>query len=621
LWASLALALAPLPALATNYYVSPSGNDSNAGTTPGAAWRTISKANNTLRGGDVVNIAAGIYGDDISPANNGTAGARITYIGNPGNPNSVQVGGIDLFKDRVTIKGVSTPSGSGALLQYFDESRAARFDSLVFCNIGGGVTFRGAKGCMVAHNTFAGGGYFEMDHGLSSLPALANSARDTLRANKFNFGTITWKGFVMHGLTEYCLVDSNQFTGYFAGGNVDVQGRYLYGSFANTFRDNKWTFEGDPMGGGQYVAFAMRDSTVLTVFERDTMLCGVQSGAPIGGRLINAGVVSQVGKSERNRWTGCYYKSTSYMFSQDVLKNSTIENSVFASLTDRAIWFLGDVAGCTIRNNTFYSGTNQTIKVEGDIRAGGTTFFNNIFYCPSVTACSGRGGLVTHGYTTGFTQDYNLFFSRSAPSGTNPSTMSIIWGQCSGPGTGQPWYTATGNDGHSRWGSPLFVDSTFAGFNPHLRSGSYAIGMGQGGVDVGAYPFGSTGTDQTAPSAVTNLGTVQIADRSVILGWTAPGDDGSVGTASSYDLRYSVAPITSGNFASAIPVPVQPLPAPGGTGQTYVMLGLSPGTSYYFALKASDENGNVSALSNVLQVQTTATDLVSPASIQDLGSQ
>lgn len=199
--------------------------------------------------------------------------------------------------------------------------------------------------------------------------------------------------------------------------------------------------------------------------------------------------------------------------------------------------------------------------------------------------------------------------------------MSIIWGQCSGPGTGQPWYTATGNDGHSRWGSPLFVDSTFAGFNPHLRSGSYAIGMGQGGVDVGAYPFGSTGTDQTAPSAVTNLGTVQIADRSVILGWTAPGDDGPVGTASSYDLRYSVAPITSGNFASAIPVPVQPLPAPGGTGQTYVMLGLSPGTSYYFALKASDENGNVSALSNVLQVQTTATDLVSPASIQDLGSQ
>ncbi len=32
---------------ATDYYVSPSGSDSNAGTSPGEAWQTIGKVNST----------------------------------------------------------------------------------------------------------------------------------------------------------------------------------------------------------------------------------------------------------------------------------------------------------------------------------------------------------------------------------------------------------------------------------------------------------------------------------------------------------------------------------------------------------------------------------------------
>ncbi|MFC0335641.1 hypothetical protein ACFOLF_21400 [Paenibacillus sepulcri] len=36
--------------------------------------------------------------------------------------------------------------------------------------------------------------------------------------------------------------------------------------------------------------------------------------------------------------------------------------------------------------------------------------------------------------------------------------------------------------------------------------------------------------------------------------WTAPGDDGTTGTAASYDIRVSTAPITDANFASTIPV-------------------------------------------------------------------
>src|SRR5262249_27579751 len=138
--------------------------------------------------------------------------------------------------------------------------------------------------------------------------------------------------------------------------------------------------------------------------------------------------------------------------------------------------------------------------------------------------------------------------------------------------------------------------------------------------DVGAYPFGSGGPDTTPPGAVSNLDTLMVNDQNVTLRWTATGDDGSSGMASAYDMRYSTSPITAANFASATAVPVQPVPQAPGTVQSYLMTGLTPGTTYYFAIKVGDEAGNWSAISNVLNVRTTASDVRPPASIQDLTS-
>ena len=55
--------------------------------------------------------------------------------------------------------------------------------------------------------------------------------------------------------------------------------------------------------------------------------------------------------------------------------------------------------------------------------------------------------------------------------------------------------------------------------------------------------------DIVPPSAV-NL-TATTACSAVMLTWPAPGDDGTVGTASLYDLRVSTSPITDANFLSA----------------------------------------------------------------------
>jgi fibronectin type III domain protein len=85
----------------------------------------------------------------------------------------------------------------------------------------------------------------------------------------------------------------------------------------------------------------------------------------------------------------------------------------------------------------------------------------------------------------------------------------------------------------------------------------------------------------------------------VTLEWTAPGDDGRFGRAQAYVLRYSTEPITDANFDQASTVPQALKPRPSGTLETFTVEGLEPDTQYYFALKAVDDAGNWSPLSNV----------------------
>ena len=60
----------------------------------------------------------------------------------------------------------------------------------------------------------------------------------------------------------------------------------------------------------------------------------------------------------------------------------------------------------------------------------------------------------------------------------------------------------------------------------------------------------------------------------------------------SYDIRYRTdGAVNESNWASATQVTGEPTPAPAGTSQSMVVSGLSPSTTYYFAIKTSDESG------------------------------
>lgn len=132
-------------------------------------------------------------------------------------------------------------------------------------------------------------------------------------------------------------------------------------------------------------------------------------------------------------------------------------------------------------------------------------------------------------------------------------------------------------------------------------------------------------SDTTAPAAVSDLAVVSHATAPgvVVMSWTAVADDGAAGTpAFSYEIRRHEQPIDAQSWDSAVVCPQAWVPADAGYRETHEMGGLTQGAVYYFALRVSDEAGNVSGISNSGGAAAySAPDLIPPDCITDLAAQ
>ncbi len=126
----------------------------------------------------------------------------------------------------------------------------------------------------------------------------------------------------------------------------------------------------------------------------------------------------------------------------------------------------------------------------------------------------------------------------------------------------------------------------------------------------------ATSGDNVAPAAIADLTVTGTTGTTIAVRWTAPGDDGTTGTATSYDIRYSTSAITSANWASATSATGEPAPLGAGTVQTFTVTGLQPSQTYYVAMKTTDDRSNISGLSNV--PSGTTLDTIPPAPVRDL---
>jgi hypothetical protein len=109
-------------------------------------------------------------------------------------------------------------------------------------------------------------------------------------------------------------------------------------------------------------------------------------------------------------------------------------------------------------------------------------------------------------------------------------------------------------------------------------------------------------TDYVAPAAITDLtASARPKSGSVSLRWTCPGDDYyNNGRAQSFDVRYSTSDIITGaDYNSATLFERGPDPDFGYHINELEITDLTPGQTYYFAVKTLDEQQNASPVSNI----------------------
>jgi outer membrane protein assembly factor BamB len=106
-------------------------------------------------------------------------------------------------------------------------------------------------------------------------------------------------------------------------------------------------------------------------------------------------------------------------------------------------------------------------------------------------------------------------------------------------------------------------------------------------------------SDTAPPATITDLAASSPTNSSIILTWIAPGDDGMKGKAMGYLLKYSASgQITGSNWSAATTYAQSWVPAKNGTSETHSITGLSPETTYWFAIEAYDKAVNYGDISN-----------------------
>lgn len=450
-----------------SFYVSTTGNDANPGTLS-APWRTIQHAADTARPGSTVNVRGGIYEERVTINVSGNANdGFITFRSNPG-------------ETAVFEGGHLTPDRRSGMLVIHDKSYI-RIEGFEIRN------FRTAEHRLtpLGISVTGAGSHIELLH--NNVHHIENNfqGRDRPGSGGNGFGIAVYGTDARNPISDL-VIDGNEVHHLKTGSSESL---VVNGNVTNFRITHNEVHDNNNIGidviGFEHTApdpavdqardGVVSDNLVYNITSRGNPAYGEdQSSDGIyvdGGTrvVIERNVMHHVdfGIELASEHRG---RTTSYITARHnlIYACNTAGVSIGGYGAER-----GGTDHCTVVNNTLYGNdTSNTGSGEFQMQYNMTNnvFEHNIVYAgPRCLMTASKSGRVEANTPTVMIND-NVYYCDSG-------AAASLWEWFPASYTGfDKWVQAAGNDGHSRFADPRFVDPAKSDF--HLRSDSPALDAG-----------------------------------------------------------------------------------------------------------------------------------------------
>lgn len=457
----------PAAASGTDYYVATNGNDSSPGTSS-APWKTLQHAADTVPAGSTVHVRGGVYNQKLKITRSGSVVQGPIVFKNDGTDTPIidgtglSVNGIEGLIDLsdvnyVTIQGFEVRNyttasknvpvgiyvhGSGSFIQL--SGNKVHDIKNTATPTGSDLLGRDAHGIAV-YGTKAPQSIHDITIDSNELYNLVLGSSESLVLNG-NVDTFFVTNNVIHD-NDNIGIDLIGFEGKAPNSAYDqvrnglVKGNRVYNISSNRNPSYGKSLPNNSNAAGGIYVDGGKDSIVEQNYSYNNDI-GVEIASEHAGKSTS-NIIVRSNVIYNNRLTGIA------MGGYDTERGSTVNCKI--------------VNNTVYKNDTLGDGSGQ-LYVQYDTQ--NNVIKNNIFVASSTDV------LIYNEYTknSGNIVDYNLYF---APAGSNEAN----WTWKNKDYTGFSAYQAgTGNDAHSLFADPKFVNATASDF--HLQASSPAIDAG-----------------------------------------------------------------------------------------------------------------------------------------------
>jgi hypothetical protein len=339
------------------YYVSPTGNDANPGTSS-APFKTFAKANSVLTAGSTLYIYAGVYNQQLKITKSGTSSAGISVKPVGGtvavDMNNATTAGLDIRASYVTVGGLEIRNSNDVCVNL----------------LGSNITVDG----IVVHDC--------TNHGIqanqsSQIKILNSRVYRSVLSNAARALPNGWGSGIKVRLSDNVLIQGNTVYNNYGEGmgtrgtNITIRANTVYDNFSV----NIYTNSENVLIERNFV-YCQPNSG----YERDGLpAAGISMGEEYfegwGARLKNARVINNIVVFCKH---GVRYLGADDELTDGGLKNATIAYNTLYGSTNSAlsIAYESAQAGSLITNNIIWQAQDKLTSIDN---TSGLTFQNNLW--------------------------------------------------------------------------------------------------------------------------------------------------------------------------------------------------------------------------------------------------